>query len=374
MTESCSVPPRHSPPPYSSTSMSIEAMVPASSSLGTETCMLPASSSSGILVDPLSASPQHHRPRAKKRVSIDIHIPLDEMSPPLPRRFSVSHSSDRGGWKVSPHTKDIHGRFKNRRRSRSSSRPRSENLEIFESDEEIEEDDFRTKERITTEMIERRMIGKRRMSHVIVASGKRPSSVYPGLITKEELTHLRRHRDRSRESRSSTSSIHSGFSLLRGQSTRMIKKQSPSRRSLSSSSKSRSSQPIYIPAELLPKEAWTRTNVPVDLLDYNQKYGNPHTLILPAFFCILVGMGSLVVAFGTSGQRSKKIAVFGCGILSTGGILMVMSLCWYYVKSKCLYGDDDLEKIRKMSSQMLGGSKRIMSLATSSSKGHSISL
>ena len=62
-------------------------------------------------------------------------------------------------------------------------------------------------------------------------------------------------------------------------------------------------------------------------------------------------------------DHGKKIAVFGCGILSAGGILMIMSLCWYYVKSKCLYGDDDLEKIRKMSEQMLP-MKKMLSFGT----------
>ena len=56
------------------------------------------------------------------------------------------------------------------------------------------------------------------------------------------------------------------------------------------------------------------------------------------------------------GALSKQTGIAGCCLLIVGGILMVFGLCWYYVKSKCLFSDDDLKQLKsgKMLSKFLG--------------------
>ncbi len=44
--------------------------------------------------------------------------------------------------------------------------------------------------------------------------------------------------------------------------------------------------------------------------------------------------------------QSTKTGIIGASLLSVGGIIMIFGLCWYYIKSKCLFSDDDLQQLK----------------------------
>ena len=180
-----------------------------------------------------------------------------ELSPLPNRKLSMSVSSEHV--LKHPHTKDIHGRFKNRRRSTSVPRkfrqPYSE--EIFESEEDAEKEQLLSKKSLAETVLEK-MKQKEIVNALLLEEQlhhTRSSSFHH--LSKEDKLRLKRKRESSKDSRSSVSSLSSsGFSLLRGQSSKTFRQQNPGRRSRSSSSGGKSR--ICVPAELLPEEAWAR--------------------------------------------------------------------------------------------------------------------